>query len=237
MKKFFLLLAVATATLVPTAAAVAADLDVPPPPPPTEELRQATYDWSGAYVGAWVGATCVDGFLNDNAVVPPPITEWEADGCGTKGGILAGYNHQFDSFVLGVEADWGMSGEVVSNTTPGADFAMSFDHLVTGRLKAGYAWDDTLFYTTGGFAWARGDLYGIDGFPNPDHIKADHWGWTIGGGVEHAFTDQLRLRLEYLYTRFEGANYYDAGCGVNPCDLDVEDFDDHEVKLGLIWAF
>jgi outer membrane immunogenic protein len=236
MKKFFFCLAVATAALVPTAAAVAADLDVAPPPPPTEELRQATYDWSGAYVGGWVGVSCMDGFLTDNGAVAPANGEWEMDGCGGKGGVMAGYNHQFDSFVLGAEVDWGMTGEVARNDTPGADFAYAMDHLVTGRLKAGYAWDDTLFYATGGLAWAMGDLYGVNGAPDPDHLNESHWGWTIGGGVEHAFTDQFRLRLEYLYTHFKGADYYSTSCTVT-CDVTVDDYDDHEVKVGLIWAF
>lgn len=231
MKKFFLCLAVATAALVPTAAAVAADLDVPPPPPPTEELRPATYDWSGAYVGGWIGATCVEGTATEYAAGPPPTaTEWENSGCGLKGGVMAGYNHQFDSIVLGVEADWGMSGIIATNEEAGADFSFAMDHIVTGRIRAGYAADDTLWYATGGIAWAKGDLDGIIS-ATPDHITAGHWGWSIGGGVEHAFTDQLRLRLEYLYTDFGTANYSEACCNV---DVDIVD---HEVKLGMIWAF
>jgi outer membrane immunogenic protein len=250
MKKFFFCLAVATAALVPTAAAVAADLDVPPPPPPTEELRPATYDWTGFYVGGWAGATCVEGELIETVADDPTtvgvdesrITNWENSGCGWKGGVMAGYNHQIDDFVLGFEADWGTSGNITSNDTviPGiapaptvaANFGFGLDHIVTGRLRTGYAWDDTLFYLTGGIAWAQGDLYGINGAALPDHIKGSHWGWAFGGGVEHAFTDQLRMRLEYIYTGFKGDDYSEACCNV-----EIPDFEDHEVKVGLIWAF
>jgi outer membrane immunogenic protein len=248
MHKLFLRLALVSVAFVPAASALAADLDmeVAPPPPPVTELRPATYDWTGLYVGAWAGATCIDGFLTDrttqasNDADADPTNdltyEWEKDGCGAKGGLMAGYLHQFDSFVLGAEVDWGMTGEVARNDTPTADFAFKMNHLVTGRLRAGYAFDDTLLYATGGIAWAQGDLYGVNGHPIPDHINADHMGWTVGGGIEHAMTDALRLRLEYTYTRFGGENYSDS-CLPAACNLDISDFDDHEIKVGAIWAF
>ncbi|MFT3671722.1 outer membrane protein [Aestuariivirga sp.] len=226
MKKLLLALALSTAALLPAASALAADLDVPPPP--TEELRQSTYDWTGLYVGAWVGATCIDGTLTDNA----GPTDWEMSGCGWKGGALAGYNHQFNNFVLGLEADWGTTGNIATNEEAGGDFAFSMDHIATFRGRWGVAFDDTLLFATGGVAYARGDLDGINGAATPDHIKGDHWGWTVGGGVEHAVTDNLRLRLDYLFTRFKGDDYTKA-C----CDVSVHDFDDHEVRLGAIWAF
>jgi outer membrane immunogenic protein len=238
MHKLFLRLALVTFAFTPFGSALAADLDieVAPPPPPVEELRPATYDWTGVYAGAWVGATCVDGSLHDNSAVAPVIADWENDGCGSKGGLMAGYLHQFDSFVLGGEVDWGMTGRVAENNTPGADFAFGMNHLVTGRVRAGYAFDDSLLYVTGGYAWAQGDLYGINGAGYPDHIKGSHNGWSIGGGFEHAVTDQFRVRLEYLYTRFGADNYTSASC-VGGCNVDVEGFDDHEIKVGAIWAF
>jgi outer membrane immunogenic protein len=239
MLKSLLRLALFSAAVLPAASALAADLDVmpPPPPPPVEELRPATYDWSGAYVGVWAGATCIDGFLHDNAAQPAPPApaqnrDWEMDGCGAKGGVMAGYLHQFDGFVVGAEIDWGMTSEVAKNDGYQADFAFKMNHLVTGRARAGYAFDDTLLYVTGGMAWAQGDLYGINGATYPDHIKQDHLGWVIGGGMEHALTDQFRLRLEYTYTQFKGEKYED-GC----CDVDVDKFGDHEIKVGGIWAF
>jgi outer membrane immunogenic protein len=238
MHKFFMRLAFISAAFVPAATALAADLDVPPPPPPVEELRPATYDWTGAYVGVWGGVTCIDGFLNENVPAspgPPPVPAsvrgWEMDGCGGKGGVMAGYLHQFDNFVVGVEGDWGMTGEVARNDTPTADFAFKMNHLVTGRARAGYAFDDTLLYATGGLAWAQGDLDSTTGV-GPDHIKKGHMGFVVGGGIEHAVTDMFRVRLEYTYTKFKGANYSEACCNV-----DIEDFDDHEIKVGGIIAF
>ena len=227
MHKLFLRLALVTAAFLPAASALAADLDVMPPPPPVEELRPATYDWSGGYAGVLVGSSCIDGQLVDNA----GPTQWEMSGCGWKGGALVGYNHQFEQWVMGMEADWSMTNDVVKNTDPGADFSFGLNHEVTMRGRFGYAADDTLFFLTGGAAWAQGNLDGIVA-AIPDNIKGKHWGWTVGGGVEHAFTDQFRLKLDYLFTRYSGDNYQEACCNV-----DIDDFDNHEIRLGAIWAF
>ena len=66
--------------------------------------------------------------------------------------------------------------------------------------------------------------------------QAAFWGWSIGAGIEHALTDQLRIRGDYLYTRFKGHKYYSTSCAVT-CDIDVHDFGDHEFRVGLAWAF
>jgi outer membrane immunogenic protein len=229
MHKLFLRLALITVAFVPAASALAADLEmVPPPPPPVEELRPATYDWSGAYVGVMAGSSCIDGSLVD---ITGGNRHWEMSGCGWKGGALVGYNQQFEDWVVGIEADWSKTNDVVKNTDATADFSFALNHEVTMRGRFGYAVDDTLFFLTAGAAWAQGNLDGIVA-PIPDNIKGNHWGWTVGGGVEHAFTDQFRLKLDYLYTQYNGDKYQEACCNV-----DINDFDNHEVRLGAIWAF
>lgn len=233
MHKLFLRLALATVAFLPAASALAADIDVMPPPPPTEELRPATYDWTGAYVGGWMGGTCIDSTLFDNSVGGGTYL---LAGCGFKGGVMGGYNFQMnDHFVAGVEADWGMSNNIVENIDPTADFAFKMNHIATLRGRAGYAIDDTLLFVTAGGAWAQGDLDGIVA-ADPNHIKVGHWGWSIGAGIEHALTDQIRIRGDYLYTRFQGKKYYSTSCAVT-CDIDVHDFGDHEFRVGVAWAF
>jgi outer membrane immunogenic protein len=227
MKKLLLVSLLATSALLPATSALAADLDVPPPPPPVEDLRPASYDWTGLYAGGWIGSICANGIATDNTTA----TDYEASGCGFKGGVLGGYNHQFENFVLGLEADWGMSNQFATNQEAGADFGINFDHLVTARARAGFAMDDTLFFVTGGGAWAYGDLNGIIA-ATPSHIHANHWGWTVGGGVEHALTDSFRVRMDYLYTQWSTENYTEACCNV-----DVNFGGEHEVRLGAVWAF
>jgi outer membrane immunogenic protein len=225
MHKLFLRLALATVAFVPAASALAADLEVMPPPPPTEELRPATYDWTGGYVGGWVGSICMDGSLDDTT------TKYIAAGCGFKGGALAGYNFQMNSnFVMGIEGDLGMTNDFVKNTDPAADFTMRFDALGTLRARAGYAFDDTLLFVTAGGAWGRGNISAILAAA-PKKMKKDQYGWVIGGGMEHAVTDQFRLRLDYLYTNWQSAHYSQACCNVTVKG------GEHEVRVGAIWAF
>ncbi len=229
MRKLLLALSLTAAAMLPAASALAADLDAPPPP--VEELRQSTYDWTGLYVGGWIGATCIDGELTDNG----GPQDWEMSGCGYKGGLLGGYNHQFDQFVIGLEGDWGMTGDIATNEEPGGDFAFSMTSLATLRARMGFALDNTLIFATAGGAWANGNLDGIIA-ADPDNIKGTHFGWTIGGGVEHALTERFRLKLDYLYTKFKGDNYYSTSCAAT-CDVDIDDFGDHEIRFGAIWAF
>jgi outer membrane immunogenic protein len=226
MRKFLLGFAVSFLALAPISTALAADYD--PPPPPTDDLRPSSYDWSGLYVGVWAGVACIDGILTDNTAA----TSYVNAGCGGKGGVMGGYNYQFDSFVVGLEADWGMSDKIVNNQFGTADYTFALDTIATLRARAGLAFDDTLVFLTAGGAYARGDLDGIVS-ATPDHIGGDHWGFSLGGGVEHAVTDSFRLRLDYLYTALDTANY-STPCGV--CNVDIEWDDEHEVRLGAIWA-
>ncbi len=106
------------------------------PPPPVDELRPATYDWSGLYVGAWTGNACFGGgYLVDGA------NQFELDGCSMKAGIEGGYNYQIQDWVLGVEVDYGWStGKFQKDYHPidvGDDF--TFNSIGTARAKLGYA--------------------------------------------------------------------------------------------------
>jgi outer membrane immunogenic protein len=158
-------------------------------------------------------------------------TTYIAAGCGFKGGVMTGYNYQMNNdFVMGVEADLGMTNDFVKNTDPTADFKMRFDALGTLRARAGWAFDDTLLFVTAGGAWGKGDISAIVAAA-PKKMKKSQYGWVIGGGVEHAVTDQFRLRFDYLYTRWQSAHYSQACCNV-----DV-DGGEHEVRVGAIWAF
>ena len=232
MKKYLLLSSLALSAMLPTAMAIAADLDLPPPPPPVEELRPATYDWSGAYIGAWAGLACLDGrgSLIDNTT---PSGPWDNGGCGLKGGGLAGYNFQMDNIVFGAEADLGMSGDLVRNNTAGADFSFKMNYLATVRGRLGYAMDDTLLYVTAGGAYAQGELNGIIS-ATPKNLKADQFGWTVGAGLEHAVTDEFRIRLEYMYTQFPTTKY--TSC-TTACNVDWNWGGEHEIKAAAIWAF
>lgn len=227
--KTILRLSVALFAILPAAQAIAADV-MTLPPPPVVQLRQATYDWSGVYAGAWIGLSCLDGkgSLIDNTT---PSGPWSNGGCGGKGGGLVGYQRQFDHFVVGAEADLGRSTILVTNNEVGANFNFQMNYLATLRGRAGWALDDKLFYLTAGGAYANGQISGT--VPGPlSSITAGQFGWTVGAGLENAVTDHLRLRMEYTYTQFQ-ATKYQAGC----CNVDWNWGGEHEVKAAAIWAF
>ena len=230
MKKFFKL-SVAILALFPAVHALAADIvTLPPPPmsaPPVLQLRPATYDWTGIYVGAFSAVSCINGILVDNG--PPPANYLNA-GCGFKGGGLVGYNQQFGQIVVGAEVDAAAATTMVRNTQLAANFSSGQDYVGTARLRAGWALDDTLFYLTGGGTYGQAFVNSYNGTGNL--MNANTYGYVFGGGIEHAATDHLRLRLEYLYSHMMDSHYT---CPV--CNLDVKWGDQHDFRVAAIWAF
>ena len=79
---------------------------------------------------------------------------------------------------------------------------MKTDFQGSARLRAAYAIDNIRLYTTSGaaFANARLSTSGV----GSSQTQA---GWTVGGGVEYAITDNWLLRGEVRYTDFEKKTY------------------------------
>ena len=69
----------------------------------------------------------------------------------------------------------------------------------TVRGRVGYAFDRFLPYVTGGFAY--GNVKNKVSHPTFGSFSDDNtqYGWTLGGGLEYAFTNNLTAKLEYLY--------------------------------------
>ena len=61
----------------------------------------------------------------------------------------------------------------------------------------GYAFDRTLIYITGGLAYG-----GLNANPVTGDATSNV-GWTIGGGLEYAFTNNWTVKLEGLYVNLE----------------------------------
>ncbi len=86
MRKSAIAVAAAAGAMFFATSAMAADPVMPAPPPPPPPAAPA-FDWSGPYVGAYLGY-------------------WFGDG-GMVGG-LAGYNYQINNFVVGVDVSAGI---------------------------------------------------------------------------------------------------------------------------------
>ena len=219
MKKI-LLSSVALLSL--TAGAMAADLPSRRAPAPII-AAVPVFTWTGFYVGVNAGYGWNSG---SNRYVDPAFGY--AGDSGSDGGFIGGgqigYNYQIGSFVIGVETDlqYANVGNKSSGyyTTGGYYYGGddSDGYFGTVRARAGVAFDRALIYVTGGLAY--GDLgnnnyYGLNttnyyyGGGNDSN-----WGWTLGGGVEYAFTNNLTAKVEGLYvnldTKNSGGLYYNG---------------------------
>jgi outer membrane immunogenic protein len=230
------LLGLAVAIMLPASSAFAADLDVPPP----DNLRPATFDWSGPYLGIFGAAIAVDGTYDATctAAAPcavPTYTDIEHSGIGYAGGILGGWNYQMDSFVMGIEGDWAFGGTVATNDEPGIDTDLSFNNIATLRARAGFALDNTLLYFTGGLAAVDMEFGAVMSSTESD--SAWVYGWTVGGGLEHAFSDRLSGRLEYLYVGLDDADFSMTDAALTTLDATQSIDDMHMVRVGLTYNF
>jgi outer membrane immunogenic protein len=184
--------------------------------------------------------------------------------CGPKditGGLQAGYNRQFDKYVVGIEADFNYTGvnnsATINATGPllaPAFFPETISHrldwfgTVRGRLGFTPA-DRLLLYATGGFAYGRVEsstsiTFSTPGifFPFTGSASTTRAGWTAGGGGEWAFADHWSEKLEYLYVDL-GTMSYLSGNG-NPFGFATPSFfqtnvttHEHIVRVGLNYKF
>ncbi|MBF9234339.1 outer membrane protein [Microvirga alba] len=188
-------------------AAAAADLPVRAAPP--APIIVPLFTWTGFYVGVNAG-----GAWNSNSnhgVFVPGVGFVEGNNNnngGFTGGGQIGYNYQVGSFVIGAETDiqYADIGRSRNNDFLFLNPALvgfrnnnnSGNYFGTVRARAGVAFDRTLVYLTGGFAY--GDVGGGDRFFGG---SSSNGGWTVGGGVEYAFTNNITARLEGLYVNLE----------------------------------
>ena len=152
---------------------------------------------------------------------------------GFSGGAQIGYNYQFtpgSGVVIGFEADaqyvdFARRANATQNYAfggaPGIAFAAprafvatsgnGLDYFGTARGRLGYAFDRTLVYGTGGFAYGSGSAdRSFGGYAGNDSFRT---GWAVGGGIEYALpTDSflnffrssaVTLKVEGLYVNLD----------------------------------
>lgn len=139
--------------------------------------------------------------------------------------LFAGYDYAVAPKVrLGVEAAFGLGADDELRLR-GADGAIELDPEYTFEFtgRAGYlVSDNALLYVRGGYQNSRIEATLTEvGQPTlRDKDNAD--GWLAGGGIEYAFGNHLRTRLEYRYS--------DLG-------NDGAEWDRHQVLAGVLWSF
>jgi outer membrane immunogenic protein len=136
-----------------------------------------------------------------------PATRFEQpESSGFRGGTYLGRNFQRGQFVFGWEGD--LNGTTNDETVPCSNpvFNCSFgsDWNASFRGRLGIARDRLLVFGTGGYSLADFEGFTQDtaiGLTFGDSHRMT--GSAFGGGVEYAWSDRLRLRMEYLHKDFE----------------------------------
>ncbi len=190
-----------SAAILAIFAAPAFAADLPSRQAPPVFVPPPLFTWTGVYLGGQIGyetgrySTWAPG-------VYPIVSSWPD---GIVGGAHAGYNYQlggaFNTVVVGLEGDVngssysggtlnGFTGVVLSTKTP-------IDGSIRGRF--GVAVGRALLYVTGGAAFADlRETYTGTGYT----LSHGRIGWTGGGGVEYALTNNWSVRVEYRYTDY-----------------------------------
>ncbi len=238
MKRMLFAGAIALSAITP---ALAADLPAAPPPQAPARYVPAVapvYNWSGIYVGINGGYAFGNSNWNSTSGFSPGTGNFKIKG-GLVGGTL-GVNFQSGSFVYGIEGD-GDWTNIKGNTSGGACAGAglfcqtSNDWLATFRGRLGYAFDRVLVYGTAG--GAVGDVKGT--FTSPIlslSTDSTQFGWTAGGGVEFAITDNVTAKAEYLFVDLSNGS---LNCTVAVCgtaSVPVQ-FDASIVRAGLNFKF
>jgi outer membrane immunogenic protein len=252
------------------------------------------YNWTGFYVGAHLGGGLAQKQWIDldqsSPLGSPDVGSHKAT--GLLGGIQGGYNWQIGHLVLGVEGQYSfanLSGdhqntslvaldstdintgtETVVLGTQADRFSTRVDGIATIAGRIGFASDPidrTLFYATGGAAFAK-DKYTLQtgvaalecvtpsggsstcspvgGYASLNGSQ-NRWGWMVGAGLEHGLTENWSAKIEYNYLDFgtktislQGTGCFSVG-EVLTCAPETRNFNVNQniqlIKLGINYRF
>ncbi len=185
---------------------------------------QATYDWSGLYFGAEVGAGMFDPHSSAANLIQPTST-------GIDGGLRIGANYQINSIVLGAEANFDLSSNsaTASCANPAFKCNAASDYNGSVRARLGFAADRIMFYGTGGYGIANYKGFTNNGVNFPDSKQVG--GWVAGAGIEYAMNQHWLLSAEYLHSQYGAVTLnYDVPYPSTGPSLD-------QVMVGIAYKF
>jgi len=228
-----------TAFAVLSGAALAADLPSRTAPP-VYTPPIPIFTWTGVYIGGDIGYAWGESNYISSIGFRPSTAWGSTNPDGVIGGAHVGYNFQAGpsfigtgNFVVGVEGD--VSGSNYSKTflsTFGDSYTTKMDVAGSIRGRLGIAFDRALIYATGGVAFG--------GFTSQLRLQngTGSWsndktavGWTVGGGIEYAVTNNWSVRAEYRYTDYGHIDSYYGNANYNKHDTQ------NSVRVGFSYKF
>lgn len=218
---------VAAATMA--APSFAADLRAPVYKAPA--YVAPVFSWTGFYLGINGGYAWGHSDWNNTPMGNVSMN--------VKGGMVGGtfgYNLQTGTWVWGLEGDidasWADGSSVAGGAgtvCSGAGCETKNTWFGTARGRIGYAWDRFLPYLTGGAAFGN-----IKATPNTGgSVNKTKLGWTVGAGVEWAFSGAWSAKVEYLYADLGKITCEASVCGV---DTDVS-YKTNIARIGVNYRF
>jgi outer membrane immunogenic protein len=260
------------AALAVTSSAFAADLPARREAPAPYVQAAPIFSWTGFYIGANAGAAFNgknNGFVS-NGFAPAAVPNayygtafGGGDNTRFTGGAQAGFNWQTSNVVWGLETDINFVDRGNTNNI-GVPVGAPLPYAVingnnggngnwfgTVRGRLGLAFNRSLFYVTGGFAYGanRNNNQSVTYFSGGCPVAAggcafstttndSNIGWTVGGGMEYAFTDTISAKIEYLHVEMGRKNAVftnAANPGFSFTSRDASKFD--VVRAGINFKF
>lgn len=195
--------------------------------PSARTVPAMNHDWTGFKVGAAFGG---GGLVHDVGILGGFIDFNGLGAQGILGDINIGYDHEFGGrFVGGIVLAARVSNIETELSTPigslNVEAQYGFDALARLGMKFG---GRTLGYVIGGYTWQHFDIS-----TSPASFITYDWGssgFTIGSGMEVAFSDRITGYAEYRYSHYQEEDFFGGSLlTVTPSS--------HTVRVGAKYNF
>ncbi len=252
MKK---LLTSASILILGSVAASAADLPMKAAP---MVAPVPVFSWTGCYIGGHVGGgTLHDSFTQDNISSGfGSNSNNNGTGTGAVAGGQIGCNYQDGNAVFGLEGEgyWSSlkttTGFSINNIEGVESVAFTAknkdDFSIAARV--GIAFDRTLVYGKAGWVWGDFDFGASETFTSFNNLSSTASiagtkqlnGLLLGAGIEHAFTHNWTVKLEYNFLDFGSGGVPFTECITSTCTAfgtTSEHAFKHIFKVGFNYLF
>ncbi len=170
----------------------------------------------GDIISTTAGANAFSpGFCNGaaNANIPTEGCRNDRDALSYSGRI--GGDIQRGPFVFGAVAEFGRSevrDSVSAFSTTPASYTLTrqIDYDINLRARAGFAAHNTLFYVTGGGAYAKvKNSFTTTNTANSFTLRGEdgRFGFVAGGGIEQKISRHISFGLEYMYNQYNDGDF------------------------------
>ncbi len=230
-----------SAALLISGSAFAADL--PSRKAPAVAYAAPIFTWTGFYVGVEGGLDFIKTRGSFTTTLQTTGSYSTNKTAGLLGGLV-GYNYQIGQLVVGLEGNL----DAVLGGKKSSTFLDSGLNLITAstrttyagdiRGRLGYAFDRALLFIDGGVAFgdAKTSLTGAPGLGlTAVSLNTRNVGYTLGAGIDYAFTNEWIGRAEYRYSNFGSKSY--ATAAVRTFNNASVKSDSSAVLVGLIYKF